>query len=88
MAGVFELVDVGPDFGLPAFFVGGGFAAGGAAGVEGNGNSLDTDGDGSGQFHEDAADFLNFFVFAEQVLVAQQVAEAEFLGFRLGLARV
>ena len=34
MAGVFELVDVGPDFGLPAFFVGGRLAAGGAAGVQ------------------------------------------------------
>ena len=43
MAGVFELVDVGPDFGLPALFMGGGFATGGAAGVKGHGNGLDPD---------------------------------------------
>jgi len=36
VAGVFEFVDVGPDFGLPRQIVGGGFAAAGTAGVESN----------------------------------------------------
>ena len=48
------------------------------------GIGLDSDRRGPGQFHKDAADFLNLFVLAENVLVAQQVPEAEFLGFRLG----
>ena len=35
MAGVFEFVDVGPDFGLPGALVGRGLSATGTAGVKG-----------------------------------------------------
>ena len=35
VAGVFEFVDVGPDFGLPGEFVGRGLSATGTAGVKG-----------------------------------------------------
>ena len=48
MAGVFELVDVGPNFGLPSLFVGGGFSAGGAAGVQRDGHNFQPDRSGSG----------------------------------------
>ena len=34
MAGMFKLVDIGPDLSLPAFFMGGRFATGGATSVQ------------------------------------------------------
>ena len=42
---------------------------------------------GSREFDEDATNFLDLFVRAQDVLVAQQVSKAELLGLRLGLAR-
>jgi len=86
MAGVFKLVDVGPDLGLPALLVGGRFAAGRAAGMQRDRNRLDPHWGGSRQFHEDAAHFLDLFVRAQDVLITQQVSKTEFLGLRLGLA--
>ena len=68
--------------------MGGRFAAGGAAGVQGHGNDLDSNRSSSGQLYEDTTDFLNLFVLAQKVLVAQQVAETELLGLGLGLTRV
>ena len=75
MTGVLKLVDVSPDLGLPSLLVGGRFAAGGATGVERDGDGLESDRRRPGQFYEDAAYFLDLFVLAEDVLVAQQVAE-------------
>src|SRR5579864_3849450 len=86
MAGVFELVDVCPNFRLPAFFVGGGLATGGTAGMEGHGRALEADRCTPGQFDEDAADLLDFFVDPEKMLVAQQVSEAELAGLNLGFS--
>jgi hypothetical protein len=48
-------------------------------------DGLDSNGSGAREFNEDAADVLNLFVLAENVLVAQQVSETELLGLRLGL---
>ena len=78
VAGVFEFVDVGPDFGLPGQFVGGGFSATSTAGVKGY----------AGfrrrrrvmQFDEHAAHFLDLFVRAEDVFVSEKVSKAEFAG--------
>ena len=81
MAGVFELVNVCPYLGLPSLLVSGRFSAGGAASVQRNRDGFDSDGRCSRKFHEDATDFLNFFVLAEKVRLAQQVSEAELLGF-------
>jgi hypothetical protein len=82
MAGMFEFVDVGPDFGLPVVIVDRGFTTAGAASVElaanGGRGSLRRDLD------EDAADFLDVFIFSNQVFVAEDVAKAEFTGFALG----
>jgi len=83
--GVFELVDVGPHFSLPSLFVGGGFAAGGTTGMEGNWSRFGSDGRGSWQLDKNAADFFDFLVFAENVLVPQQISKAKFLGFALRL---
>jgi hypothetical protein len=85
VAGVFEFVDVGPDLGLPTLLVRGGFATGGAAGVQRHRDHLDSNRSRARQFHENAADFLDLFVLAQDVLVAQQVAESEFLGLGLSL---
>jgi len=64
VAGVFELMDIGPDLGLPSLFVGGRLAAGGAAGMKGDGRGLSADRLGAGQFDEDATDFLNLLVWS------------------------
>jgi len=81
MTGMLKLMDVGPNFGLPAGFVGSSFPAGGTPCVECDhilqSSCL------AGEFDEDATNFFNFFVGAEQVLVAQKISEAEFLGFHL-----
>jgi hypothetical protein len=67
MAGMFEFVDVSPDFCLPRFVVDGRFAAAGTTGVQLArlvgliGNFL--------KFQKHAADFLDVFVFADDVLV-------------------
>src|SRR5208283_2568679 len=83
VAGVFELVDVGPDLGLPADLMRRRLAAGGAAGVQRDLNGLIRHGKRARQLDEDAAHFLNFFVFAQHVLVTQQIAEAQLLGLAL-----
>src|SRR5437660_439270 len=85
MARVLKFVDVCPDFSLPALFVRGRFAAGGASRVKGGRWSFSFQRDGARKFDEDAAYFLNLFVLAEEVLVAQQVSKAEFPGLSLGL---
>ena len=81
MARVFELVDIGPNLGLPGSFVDRGFSAAGAARVEDHPRThwglhvL--------QLEENAADFFDLFVGTENVFVAQKVSKAEFarLGF-------
>src|SRR5579863_432415 len=83
MAGMLELMDVGPDFSLPGVIVDGGFAAGGAAGVEFAHDGMS--GRVGLKFDEDAADFLDVFVLADHVFVAEDEAKAEFAGFALGL---
>jgi len=71
MAGVLEFVDVRPNLRLPGFIVSGRFAAGGAACMQADHDRAPIDRNGSGQFDEDAAYFLNFFILAQQVFVAQ-----------------
>src|SRR5258708_38211476 len=83
MAGVFKLVDVRPDLGLPRMIVRGGFAAGGATGMKTDrGNFRDNR---PRQFQKDAANLLDLFILIEHVFVAQKVAEAQLTGFRFGL---
>jgi hypothetical protein len=84
MAGVLELVDVGPHFRLPTFLVRSGFAASGAAGMKRDPNRFRSYGNGSRQFDEDAADFFDLLVFVEKVFVAKQIAKAKFFGFGFG----
>lgn len=85
VAGVFEFVDVSPNFGLPSLVVSSGLAAGSAAGVEGHGKLFRADGDCSFKFDEDAADFLDLIVGAEKMLVAEEISEAELSGFEFRL---
>jgi len=82
VAGMFELVDVGPNFSLPGQVVRGSFSATGAAGMEHDalaGGSLDVL-----EFEENAADFFDFFVGTEDVFIAKQVSEAKFAGLEFG----
>lgn len=84
VAGVLKFVNVGPHLRLPTLIVTGGFSAGGATGMQ-------TDWAGQlrnlgGQLDENAANFLNLFVFVEHVLVAQQVAKVKIAGLGLGLS--
>ena len=78
-------MDVGPNFGLPPFFVRSGLAAGGASRVECSGSDVCADWNSSWQFDEDAPNFLDLFVLPKDVFVAQEIPEAEFLGLVLGL---
>jgi hypothetical protein len=79
---VFELVNVGPDFGLPRDIVRGGFAAGGATRMKRY----------SGaraqwqirQLDKNAADFLYLVIGAHKVLVTQQVAKSQLTGLVFG----
>src|SRR6267154_3642535 len=85
VAGMLKFVDVGPYLGLPGFIMNRRFTAGGAAGVQ-LPNQAGRDGDRPGrQLNKDAADFLDVFVIANDVFVAQQVAEGQFSGFAFGL---
>src|ERR1051326_89520 len=88
VARVFELVDVRPNFSLPAFLVHGRLATGRTAGVQADGSAFDADRRGTGQFDENAADFLDFFVHPEQVLVTQQIPESQLFGLNLASVRV
>jgi len=83
VARVFELVDIGPDLGLPAFFVSGRFTAGGTSGVQRDGWRFYAYRYGAGQFDENAANFFNLLVRSEEMLVSQQVSETELSSFRL-----
>ena len=84
VTGVLKFMDVGPYFGLPCFIMNCGCAAGGAASVELS-NQARRDGNRAGrQFDENAAHFLNVFFVANDVFVAQQVAEGQLSGFMLG----
>lgn len=87
MAAVFEFVNVRPDLRLPGRIMRGRFAAGGAAGVERGGAEFQRR-DRPRKFQKDAAHFLDLIVLIEQVFVAKEVAEAQFvrLGFSLGAA--
>ena len=82
MAGVLELVDVCPDLGFPGPVVNRSLATGGAAGMEFTdyrmGSELRL------KFDEDAADFLDIFIFSNHVFVSKDIAKAEFAGFPLG----
>ena len=80
-----EFVDVSPHFRLPAFIMNGGFAAGGAAGVQlSDGTRGNCDRSGR-ELDKDAAHLLDVFVVADNMLVAQQVTEGQLSGFLLGL---
>ncbi len=68
-----------------AVVVGGGFAAGGATGVQGHGMASTPTGAAPGNSMKMQRTSSNLFVLAEHVLVAQQVAEAQFLGLELRL---
>lgn len=81
--GVLELMDVSPDFGLPGFVVRGGFPAGSAARVQLRRHSVGFI--GVLQFNEDRAHFLDLLVLADNVLIAEQVVEAQFPGFNFCL---
>src|ERR1700739_736681 len=83
MPGMLELVDVRPDFRLPCSFVGGRFPTGCAPSVEADGRNLKRD--TAFQLQKDAPHFLDFFVLIEQMLIPQQVGEAQFAGLRFGL---
>src|ERR1039458_7149234 len=83
MTRVLKLVDVGPDLSLPSLVVGGRFTTSSATGMKRDGDGFDSNRGCPRQFNKDAADILNLFILAEDVLVAQQVSEPEFLGFRL-----
>src|SRR5579864_434497 len=85
VAGVLKFVDVGPDLGFPIVLMGGRFAAGGATGMQGDRNCLDSHRGGTRQFNEDASHFLDLFVLVEDVLVAQKVPETEFPGLYFSL---
>ncbi len=82
MAGVLKFVDIGPDFSLQGTFMRRRFATSGAACVK-RASSLRIGRGMAGEFDEDAAHFLNFFVVADEVLIAQQEIEPE--SPRLGL---
>src|SRR5205823_2729692 len=81
--GVLELVDIGPDFGLPGQLVDCRLPATGATGVQLSGRErqrtlrLKLD--------EDAANFLDVVIFADDMFVAQDVIKAQLTGFALGL---
>lgn len=85
MAGMLELVNVCPDFRFPALSVSGRFSAGSATGMKRNLDGFDSDRSSPRQFDEDASNFLHLFVFAEDMLVAQQISKTELLGFRFRL---
>ena len=68
VAGMFEFVDVGPDFRLPGSLVGRRLAAAGTAGMKGH--TLPRGRGSILEFEKDAADFFNLFVRTEDVLVA------------------
>src|SRR5450432_552172 len=82
MAGVLKLVNVGPNLSLPIAVMDRGFATGGAASVKIAGKEMC--GGLRRELDEDAADFLDVFIFSNQVFVAEDVAKAEFTGFALG----
>jgi len=83
MAGVLELVYVGPYFSLPSLVVDSRLAAASTPSMKPARRlrvrlaSL--------QFDKDAADLLDIVAVADEVFVAKQVAEAEFAGLALGL---
>src|SRR5262245_28246345 len=79
VSGVLEFMDVGPYLGLPAVVVDSGLAAGGAAGMQAQHQARH--GIFRLQFYKDAAHFLDVLVLAYQVLVTQEVTEAELVGF-------
>jgi hypothetical protein len=80
---MFELVNVGPDFGAPCFFMNGGNAAGGAAGMKFSGDRHGRR--RGGQLDENCAYFLDLILIGDDVLVSQQVTESQAGGFSLGL---
>jgi len=84
MAGMLELVDIGPDLRLPAVVVDGAGPASGAPGVEFP-RGISRPGRLGLQFDEDAADFFNVVVLAYYVFVTQQITESQFAGFTFGL---
>ncbi|PYV62406.1 MAG: hypothetical protein DMG97_40560 [Acidobacteria bacterium] len=83
MPGVFELVDIGPDFGLPGQLVDCRLSAAGATGVQFGGHERQRT--LRLKFDEDAANFLDFVIFADDMFVAQNVIKAQLTGFALGL---
>src|SRR5438067_11310121 len=79
---MFELVDVGPDFGLPAVVVYERLAATGAAGVELAGNVWQ--GKLLLKLDEDAAHLFDILVLPDHVFVAQDEAKTQLVGLALG----
>jgi hypothetical protein len=69
MPRMLEFMDIGPDLGLPALLVDRGFAATGTAGVEGDRPAFVFEVMRSRQLDENAADFFNLLIFAEEMLI-------------------
>ena len=89
MAGMLELVDVGPHFRLPRVVVGGGLAAGGATSVQADGrHRRHNRSSRPRQFEEDTTNFLDLLVFIEHMFVTEKVAKSQLAGFGFRFARV
>jgi len=84
MPRVLKLVDVGPNFGLPAVVMDGRFPACSAAGVQFGGQIGDAR--FRLQFDKNAANFLDVLVLADQVFVTQKVSKTKLVGLALGLS--
>src|SRR5581483_11121543 len=83
VAGMFKLVNIGPNLGLPSQVVHRRLPAAGTSGVE---TADDSFGLGSIlQLNENAAHFLDVFVITDDVLIAQQEIEAQLACFHLSL---
>ena len=87
VARVLELVDIGPDLGLPSRVVSGGFATGRASGMKRDWIDFGfrSDRRGAREFDEDTADFFDLLAGPEKVFIAQEVTESEFLRLEFGL---
>src|SRR5579871_3356733 len=88
VAGVLEFVNVGPDLSLPPCLMRRRLSTAGTARVQSDRRSFGSDGDGALEFEEDAAHFFDFLVYAEQMLVAEQVSKAQPPGFGFGFGTV
>lgn len=85
MTGMFELVNVGPDLGLPRRIMSSGFSACGAAGMKCYCNRFIPYRDRAGKLDKGATNLFDLFIGTKKVFVAQEVSEAELFGFEFCL---